>query len=137
MTATSRGSIAAPAGPAAMVIARSAIVHSAIVRRHRANISGRAATIAIALKVTVPKAIARKASRLTAPARVPTGLTRRARKATGRSAVRRAAMAAVASAVAVGAVGEAPKESLPRGRFPGICEERARTGRALLQWTRR
>lgn len=113
--------VAVPAGPVAApaVIARSVTARAAIVCRHMPSISRRAATIAIAHREIVLRAIAlkwaqRRANAPTAPARMPTVPIRPVRKAIARSAVRRAAMAVVASAAAVVVVAEAVAGALPR-----------------------
>ena len=106
---------------AAAAIARSASARAAIARRRpRPSISGRAATIAKPRRAIAPTTIVRaparrRANAPTAPARTPTGPTRRARKATARSAARRAA--AVASAVAVGRAAVVAAAAVAAGRL--------------------
>ena len=132
---------------AAAAIARSASARAAIARRRpRPSISGRAATIAKPRRAIAPTTIVRaparrRANAPTAPARTPTGPTRRARKATARSAARRAAaVASAGSVVAVVAAAAAvarPKATPSSRKISRLLEERARTGRAFLRWIRR
>ena len=103
-------------------------------RRPRPSISGRAATIAKPRRASAPTTIARaparrRANAPTAPARTPTGPIRRARKATARSAARRAA------AVASAAVGRWwwPRRSRPRClKNPFLAEDFQTLAKSVL-----
>ena len=93
-------------------------------RRRRPSTSGSAATIATSRRATVRKVIVPKAvlPRATATARARRSIvpTRRARRATVRSAVRRAATAAVASVAVVGAAVAAVAAGRPNSASPPL-----------------